>query len=43
MKFNWDLRQRKQKIRGQEARIDFSFKREVFFRIICDLFMAANQ
>jgi len=28
MKFNWELRQRKQKMRGQEARIDFSFKRE---------------
>jgi NADH:ubiquinone reductase (H+-translocating) len=34
MKFNWELRQRKQKIRGQEARIDFSFKREVFFIVV---------
>jgi hypothetical protein len=31
MKFIPELGQRKQKIRGQEARIDFSFKREVFF------------
>jgi NADH dehydrogenase FAD-containing subunit len=34
MKFNWELGQRKQKIRGQEARIDFSFKREVFFIVV---------
>ena len=34
MKFNWKLRQQKQKIRGQEARIDFSFKREVFFIVV---------
>jgi len=26
MKLNWDLRQRKQNIRGQEARIDFHSK-----------------
>jgi hypothetical protein len=34
MKFNFQIGKRKQKIRGQEARIDFSFKREVFFTII---------
>lgn len=35
MKFNWELGQRKHnKIRGQEARIDFSFKREVFFIVV---------
>jgi hypothetical protein len=30
MKLNWQLGHQ-QKIRSQEARIDFSFKREVFF------------
>jgi hypothetical protein len=30
MKLNWQVDQQ-QKIRSQEARIDFSFKREVFF------------
>jgi len=34
MKFSLEIGQRKQKILGQEARIDFSFKREVFFIII---------
>jgi len=34
MKFNWQQGQRKQKIRGQEARIDFSFRREVFFIVV---------
>jgi NADH dehydrogenase FAD-containing subunit len=34
MKSNWQRGQRKQKIRGQEARIDFSFKREVFFIVV---------
>jgi hypothetical protein len=35
MKLNWRLGQRQQhKIRGQEARIDFSFKREVFFIVV---------
>jgi hypothetical protein len=34
MKFSLEIGQQKQKIRGQEARIDFSFKREVFFIII---------
>jgi NADH:ubiquinone reductase (H+-translocating) len=33
MKFNWQ-QGRKQKIRGQEARIDFSFRREVFFIVV---------
>lgn len=33
MKFNWQ-QGRKQKIRSQEARIDFSFRREVFFIVI---------
>jgi NADH:ubiquinone reductase (H+-translocating) len=36
MKLNWQLGQREQqhKIRSQEARIDFSFKREVFFIVV---------
>jgi hypothetical protein len=35
MKLNWRLAQRQQhKIRGQEARIAFSFKREVFFIVV---------
>jgi hypothetical protein len=35
MKLNWKLGQRlQQTIRSQEARIDFSFKREVFFIVI---------
>jgi NADH dehydrogenase FAD-containing subunit len=34
MKFNWQQGQRKQKIRTQEARIDFSFRREVFFIVV---------
>ena len=29
MKFNWELRQQK-----QEARLDFSFKREIFFIVV---------
>jgi len=33
MKLNWQVGQQ-QKIRSQEARIDFSFKREVFFIVI---------
>jgi hypothetical protein len=43
MKLNWQVDQQ-QKIRSQEARIDFSFKREVFFIVaggfIGDLVMA---
>jgi hypothetical protein len=31
MRLNWKVDQQQQKIRSQEARIDFSFKREVFF------------
>jgi hypothetical protein len=35
MKLNWKLGQRQQhNIRSQEARIDFSFKREVFFIVV---------
>jgi flagellar motor component MotA len=33
MKLNWQVGQQ-QKIRSQEARIDFSFKREVLFIVI---------
>jgi hypothetical protein len=34
MKLKWQLGQRKYKIRSLEARIDFSFKREVFFIVV---------
>jgi NADH:ubiquinone reductase (H+-translocating) len=35
MRLDWKIGQRQQdKIRGQEARIDFSFKREVFFIVV---------
>ncbi len=34
MKLNWRLRRQQQTIRSQEARIDFSFRREVFFIVV---------